>query len=180
MVVACSYKILWPKIDFLHILACFGPFLECKKAQNWNGLPGHVYGSINLKFFWGLPRPICNYPPNGQAEIQFFFWPRLLYTLTIVWYDMLALSKIFAFFDFLCCCRHLCNVCRLVTLVSCVFIKYLIAAYIALLVLPPIWTSMLFVKGTIMAPLFFLICIAFEFLGQLNFKFDWLICYGIN
>ena len=76
MVVACSYKILWPKINFflLHILACFGPFLECKKAQNWNGLEGHVYGSINLKFFWGLPRPICNYPPKSEAEIQFFFF----------------------------------------------------------------------------------------------------------
>ena len=46
----------------------------CKKAQNWNGLAGHVYGSINLKFFGGAPKT-CNCPPMNRAEIQIFFGP---------------------------------------------------------------------------------------------------------
>ena len=46
----------------------------------------------------------------------------LVYAIT----GMIAISKIFAFLNFFCCCRHLCNVRRLVTLGSCVFIKYLI------------------------------------------------------
>ena len=75
MVVACSYKILWPKIDFWHILACFGPFLECKNAQNWNGQPTIVYGSINLKFFLGGPDTYTKLPcEEGSPNPKFFFF----------------------------------------------------------------------------------------------------------
>ena len=80
MVVACSYKILWPKIDFWHILACFGPFLHSKNAQNWNGLPGHVYGSINLKKKFGGSQDLFA-TTLRRARLKskfFFFWPRLI------------------------------------------------------------------------------------------------------
>ena len=75
MVVACSYKILWPKIDFWHILACFGPFLECKNAQNWNGRPTIVYGSINLKIFLGGPDTYKKLPcEDGSPNPKIFFF----------------------------------------------------------------------------------------------------------
>ena len=90
MVVACSYKILWPKIAW-HILACFGPFLECKKAQNWNGRQTIVYGSINLKFFWGGPDTYTKLPcEEGSPNPNFFFfWSRL--GLTWFWDDLKVL-----------------------------------------------------------------------------------------
>ena len=61
---------------FLHVLA---RFLECKKAQNWNGLPGIVYGSINLKFFLGGSQDLFATTLRWTGlKSNFFFWPSLL------------------------------------------------------------------------------------------------------
>ena len=52
-----------------------------------------------------------------MLKLSIFYTLNILYMLN----GIIALSKIFTFFNFFCC-----NVRRLVTLVSCVFIKYLI------------------------------------------------------
>ena len=93
MVVACSYKILWPKIDFWHILACFGQFLECKKAQNWNGQPTIVYGSINLKKILGGPDTYTKLPCEERSPNPIFFFfgsVKVPYGLIITENDLLC------------------------------------------------------------------------------------------
>ena len=47
----------------------FGHFPIEITIENWNGLPGNVYGSINLKLFLGAPK-IMQLP--AKAQIQFF------------------------------------------------------------------------------------------------------------
>ena len=71
------------KNRFLPLLAWF---LECKKAQNWNGQQTIVYGSINLKFFWGGPDTILELPceersPNPKKNFSPGYWPTWLSAL---------------------------------------------------------------------------------------------------
>ena len=67
--VACSYKILWPKIGF----AYFGLFLECKKAQNWNQWLSVVNGSITLKFFVASGHPFAPVIWPRKRNLKKFF-----------------------------------------------------------------------------------------------------------
>ena len=69
---------------FWHLLACFGPFLECKNAQNWNGLPGIVYGSINLNFFGGAPKTYLQLPSERRGWNPIFFGPGYWVSLKVI------------------------------------------------------------------------------------------------
>ena len=64
----------WPFYWFWTFWLRFQLFLHCKNPRNWNGQPTIVYGSINLKFFWGGPDTYTKLPCEERSPNPKFFF----------------------------------------------------------------------------------------------------------